>query len=178
MEYRLIWPRHRCSSSPRPATRTFSTPPSFDQGPLPWLESPPFAHTASDHLDLFSLFVCSWMPPRRRLDQHVEIPLPSLDSRRAIAKYYLSKLSLVDTDDYFSTFPALFGLTSPPQQPALPAFADRVAMMCDGCSSAVIEDVCREAGMAALRRDLREGVVKWSDIADSSPTARVPKPRV
>ncbi|MDR3740429.1 MAG: hypothetical protein P4L40_15555 [Terracidiphilus sp.] len=42
-----------------------------------------------------------------------------------------------------------------------------LCVICAGWSCAALEDVCREAGMRALRRDLTAGTVTWADIAEA-----------
>lgn len=73
---------------------------------------------------------------RRRLDQHVEIRLPDVTARTAVAAHYLIRLALAQQDDA-TPFTLSFGgvttsLTPLSSVPVVDVFAQRLADMTPG----------------------------------------------
>ena len=100
------------------------------------------------------------------------MPLPSLTQRTTIAAHYLSKLD-VDASALVPMQGFSFGagtFTCPAAAPAsddsalIEECSRNLAAITAGWSGADIAAVCQEAGMLALRRDLRAGRVGWSDV--------------
>lgn len=67
-----------------------------------------------------------------RFDRLIEIPLPDAKGRRELFKLYLSGRPIDENIDY-----------------------DKLVAMTDGCSPAHIEQICNQAGLAAMNREIR-----------------------
>ena len=84
-----------------------------------------------------------------RLDKHVKLPLPDLNSRQAIIRLKLSKVphTCTEADIY------------------------HIALNSEGLSPVDLEGICREAAMLALREDLQNAIVGpnhlWLALQDS-----------